>query len=172
MVMRVSLPVALSLAVTLRMPLASMSKVTSICGTPRGAGRNAAQLELAQGAVLRRHGPLALQHVHLDLGLRVGRRREGLGLLGGDGGVARNHRRGHAAQRLDGQGQRSHVEQQQILDLAGQHAGLHRGADGDHLVGVDAAMRLAAEELLHQLLNLGHAGLAAHQHHFVDLVRR
>ena len=33
-----SLFVALSLAVTLTMPLASMSKVTSICGTPRGAG--------------------------------------------------------------------------------------------------------------------------------------
>ncbi|AIB13213.1 hypothetical protein ABAZ39_14720 (plasmid) [Azospirillum argentinense] len=33
-----SLPVALSFAVTLTMPLASMSKVTSICGTPRGAG--------------------------------------------------------------------------------------------------------------------------------------
>ena len=33
-----SLPVALSLAPTLMMPLASMSKVTSICGTPRGAG--------------------------------------------------------------------------------------------------------------------------------------
>ena len=33
-----SLLVALSLAVTLRIPLASMSKVTSICGTPRGAG--------------------------------------------------------------------------------------------------------------------------------------
>ena len=33
-----SLPVALSLAVTLTMPLASMSKPTSICGTPRGAG--------------------------------------------------------------------------------------------------------------------------------------
>ena len=33
-----SLPVALSLAWTLTMPLASMSKVTSICGTPRGAG--------------------------------------------------------------------------------------------------------------------------------------
>src|SRR5579883_550581 len=32
-----SLPVALSLAETLTMPLASMSKVTSICGTPRGA---------------------------------------------------------------------------------------------------------------------------------------
>ena len=33
-----SLPVALSLAVTSRMPLASMSNVTSICGMPRGAG--------------------------------------------------------------------------------------------------------------------------------------
>eukprot|EP01139_Manchomonas_bermudensis_P020438 Amastigsp_a678787_14.p3 type:complete len:106 gc:universal Amastigsp_a678787_14:1035-718(-) len=32
------LPVALSSADTLRMPLASMSKVTSICGVPRGAG--------------------------------------------------------------------------------------------------------------------------------------
>ena len=33
-----SLPVPLSLAVTCTMPLASMSKVTSIWGTPRGAG--------------------------------------------------------------------------------------------------------------------------------------
>ena len=33
-----SLPVPLSLADTLTMPLASMSNVTSICGTPRGAG--------------------------------------------------------------------------------------------------------------------------------------
>ncbi len=31
-------PVPLSSAVTFKMPLASMSKVTSICGTPRGAG--------------------------------------------------------------------------------------------------------------------------------------
>ena len=33
-----SLPVALSLAVTLSTPLLSTSKVTSTCGTPRGAG--------------------------------------------------------------------------------------------------------------------------------------
>merc|ERR1719229_204348 len=33
-----SFPVLLSQADTFRMPLASMSKVTSICGTPRGAG--------------------------------------------------------------------------------------------------------------------------------------
>ena len=33
-----SFPVALSFADTFRIPLASMSKLTSICGTPRGAG--------------------------------------------------------------------------------------------------------------------------------------
>ena len=32
------LPVPMSLADTCTMPLASMSKATSICGTPRGAG--------------------------------------------------------------------------------------------------------------------------------------
>lgn len=32
------LPVALSLAVTFKIPFASMSKITSICGIPRGAG--------------------------------------------------------------------------------------------------------------------------------------
>ena len=38
MTMDCCLPVALSRAETLRMPLASMSNLTSICGMPRGAG--------------------------------------------------------------------------------------------------------------------------------------
>ena len=38
MVIACSLPVPLSLAVTLIIPLASISKVTSICGIPLGAG--------------------------------------------------------------------------------------------------------------------------------------
>jgi hypothetical protein len=46
-----SLPVPLSFAETLTMPLASMSKVTSICGTPRAAGRNADEIELAEQLV-------------------------------------------------------------------------------------------------------------------------
>eukprot|EP00444_Apocalathium_aciculiferum_P009101 CAMPEP_0183386406 /NCGR_PEP_ID=MMETSP0370-20130417/2306_1 /TAXON_ID=268820 /ORGANISM="Peridinium aciculiferum, Strain PAER-2" /LENGTH=52 /DNA_ID=CAMNT_0025564707 /DNA_START=26 /DNA_END=181 /DNA_ORIENTATION=- len=37
MVIWLDLPVDLSCAPTFRMPLASISKVTSICGTPRGA---------------------------------------------------------------------------------------------------------------------------------------
>ena len=38
MVMDCSLPLALSLAETERIPLASISNLTSICGTPLGAG--------------------------------------------------------------------------------------------------------------------------------------
>ena len=44
MVMCCSLPVPLSVAVTLTMPLASISNVTSICGTPRG-GHNTVEIE-------------------------------------------------------------------------------------------------------------------------------
>mmetsp|Transcript_151554 Transcript_151554/g.368053 ORF Transcript_151554/g.368053 Transcript_151554/m.368053 type:complete len:212 (-) Transcript_151554:912-1547(-) len=39
-----SLPVALSLALTFTIPLASMSKATSTCGTPRGAGGSPTRL--------------------------------------------------------------------------------------------------------------------------------
>ena len=56
-------------------------------------------------------------------------------------------RREHAAQRLDAERQRRHVEQQHVLDVALQHAGLDRGADGDDFVRIDALMRLLAEEV-------------------------
>ena len=52
----------------------------------------------------------------------------------------------------------------------GQHAGLDGGADGDHLVRVDALVGLAAGQLLDPLLHRGHAGHAAHEHDVVDLV--
>lgn len=58
----VSLPVLLS-AVTLRMPLASMSKVTSIWGTPRGA-EVPGQVELPQRVIVLGHSPFALVHLH------------------------------------------------------------------------------------------------------------
>ncbi len=41
-----SLPVDLSFALTLRIPFASMSNVTSICGSPRGAGAIPSSLKL------------------------------------------------------------------------------------------------------------------------------
>ncbi len=44
------------------MPLASMSNVTSICGTPRGAGGICFQIELAKDLVVRSHLAFALEH--------------------------------------------------------------------------------------------------------------
>ena len=58
------------------------------------------------------------------------------------------------------------------FDVALQHAGLDGRADGHDFVGVDALVRLLAEEALHDLLHLGHARHAADQNHFVDLAWR
>ncbi len=171
MVMVCSLPVALSFATTLTMPLASMSKVTSICGRPRGAGGRPTRWNRPKRPVVARHRALALQHVHLDAGLVVGRRREDLALLRRDRRIPRDERRHHAAQRFDPERQRRHVEQQQVLDLAGEHAALQRRADRDDFVRVDALVRLLAEEALDDVLHARHARRSADEHDFVDVGR-
>ena len=89
--------VAMSFAETFTMPLASMSNVTSICGTPRGAGGRPDEVEPSQRPVVARHRALALQHVHLDARLAVRRGREHLALARRDRRVARDQRRQHAA---------------------------------------------------------------------------
>ena len=164
-----SLPVALSLAVTLTMPLASMSKVTSICGTPRGAGgiptRSNWPSSLLSAAISR--SPWKTRMVtagwlssavekicDLLVGIVVLR---SISLVITPPSVSMPSDSGR------------HVEQQHVLDVALQHAALDRGADRDHLVRVDALVRLPAEELLHRLLDLGHAGLAADQDHLLDV---
>ena len=63
------------------------------------------------------------------------------------------------------------VEQQDVLDLALQHAGLDGGAHGDDLVRIDAGVRLLAEEVLHDLAHARHAGHAADQDDLVDVGR-
>ena len=141
MVIFCSLPVPRSLADTLTMPLASMSNVTSICGTPRGAGGMPTSWNLPSVLLYARHLALALQHVDLDLRLVVVGGREDLALARRDRGVALDQRRHHAAQGLDAERQRRDVEQQDVLDLAGEHAGLDGRADGDDLVRVDALVR-------------------------------
>ena len=151
------------------MPLASMSKVTSICGTPRGAGGSPARWNLPSVPVVARHRPLALQHVDLDARLVVRRGREHLALARRDRRVPRNQRRHHAAHRLDAERERRHVEQEQVLDLAGQHARLNRGADRDDFVRVHALVRLLAEQVLDDRLHARNARRAADEHDFVDL---
>ena len=65
--------------------------------------RDARELELADGLVVERHLPLALEHVDFDRGLVVFGRRENFGFFGRDRGVSLDQRGHHAAERLDAQ---------------------------------------------------------------------
>ncbi len=104
MVMCCSLPVPRSLAETFTMPLASISKVTSICGTPRRGRGNAVQLEAAEALVVMRHLALALKDIDLHGGLVVRGGGEHLALSRRDGGVALDKLGEHAAERLYAEG--------------------------------------------------------------------
>ena len=151
------------------MPLASMSNDDFDLRHSARSRRDAHQVEIAEHLVVGRHFALALEDADRHGILVVVRRGEDLRLLGRNGGVPVDQPCEHAAQRLDAERKRSHVEQQHVFHVALQHAGLNGGADGDHLVRVDALVRLLAEQLLHDFLYLRHAGHAADQNHFADL---
>ncbi|CAB4873131.1 unannotated protein [freshwater metagenome] len=105
----------------------------------------------------------------LDRGLVVLGGREDLRLLRRDRCVALDQARHDAALRLDAERQRGDVEQQDVLHVAGEHAGLDRRADGDDLVRIDAAVRLLAGQLLDLLLHGGHTRHPADEHDVLDL---
>jgi hypothetical protein len=77
-----------------------------------------------------------------------------------------------AAERFDAKGQRRDVEQKHILHVALQDAGLDRRARSDHLVRINATVRLLAEQVLDRLDDLGHARHAANQNDLLDLAGR
>ena len=105
------------------------------------------------------HGALALKHLNEHGGLVVLVGGEGLGLLGGDDGVAVDELGHHSAHGLNAQGQGGHIQQQQVVGglgrLAGKDAALHRRAVRHGLVGVHAVVELlAVEEILQQRAHL------------------
>ena len=126
-------------------------------------------MEFAQRPVLRRHGALALQHMHLNRCLAVGRRRKRFRLLRRDGRVPRNHRSRDSTQRLNRERQRSYIQQQQVFHFALQHAALNRRTHCDHFIRVHTLVPFASKQFFYNLLNARHTSLAADQHHFVDL---
>lgn len=121
-----------------------MSKATSICGTPRGAGWQTGQLEHPELLVVRRDLALALVDLDLHGGLVVLGGGEDLGPLGRDRRVPLDELGHDAALGLDAEGQRGHVEEQDVLDLTLEDTGLQGGADGDDLVRVDALVGVLA----------------------------
>ena len=92
-----------------------------------------------------------------------------LGLAGRDGGVAVDHLGHDAAHGLNAQGQRGHIEKQDALDVAGEHAALNSCAHSDDLVRVHRHVRLLARHVLHKLLNRRHTGGATNKDDLIDV---
>ena len=152
------------------MPLASMSNVTSTCGTPRGAGGMPTSWNLPsvllKPAISR--SPWSTW-ISTDVWPssaveKISDLRVGMVVLRSISFVITP-----PLVSMPSESGR-HVEQQDVLDLALEHAGLDGRADGDDLVRVDAAVRLLAEELLDLVPHGGHAGHAADEDDLADVL--
>ena len=171
MVIFCSLPVAMSFAATLTMPLASMSKVTSTCGTPRGAGGrptrwNRPSVRLSRASGRSPCSTCTSTLVWLSVAVEnISLFRVGIVVLRGISVVITPP---SVSMPSD-----SGVTSSSSTSLTSpvEHAALDGRADRHDFVRIDALVRLLAEELAHQLLDLRHARRAADQHDLVDLRR-
>ena len=153
------------------MPLRSMSKVTSICGTPRGAGAMPVSSNVPSGLLSRASSRSPWKTWMSTCDWLSSAVVNDLGRLGRDRRVALDQLGHDPALGLDAEAQRGDVDQQDVLALALEDAGLQGGADGDDLVRVHALVGLlAAGQLLDELGDGGHPGRAADEDDVVDLV--
>jgi hypothetical protein len=118
-----------------------------------------------------RHLTLSLKNVNFNGRLAVRGRTEGLTLFRGNGGIFLDQFRKDATQCLDPQGERRHVQKQNILHIALQHTPLNGGADGHHFIGVHPFVGLFSEDLGNLCLNPRHPRHAAHQNHVINIAR-
>ena len=138
-------------------------------GNAAGGGGNVTEDEAADGTVVLTQAALTLENVNFHARLVVGGRRVDLRLLGGDGRVGFDHLVEHTAHHLDTEAQRSHVEEQNVLNVSAQHATLDSGTYGNHLIGVNPLVRLLTEELLYGFLDGGDTGGTTYEDHLVDV---
>ncbi len=127
------------------------------------------QIEPAERLVVRSALTLTLQNMNRHRSLIVVGGREDLRCLCRNRRILLDQSGHHLPERLDPQRQRGHVEQQHVLDVARQHAGLDRRAHGHDLVRIDVLARLLAEEVSDLLDDLRHPRLTADQDDIVDL---
>ena len=147
-----------------------MSKVTSICGMPRGAGGMPSRMNRPSVLLSAAKSRSPWRTWISTCDCESDAVEKTCDLLRRDGRVALDQLGHDAAERLDPERQRGHVEEQDVLDVAGQDAGLDRRADRHDLVRVDALVRLlAAEHLLDRFDDRRHAGHAADEDHLVDV---
>lgn len=140
-------------------------------GNTAVSGGNANKLEVAQHLVVTDELTFTLVDLDLDSGLHVSSGGEGLGLLGGDGGVAVDQTGEDTAEGLDTEGKGSDIEQENVSDLTSQNGTLDSGTDGNGLVRVDGLGGLTAEDGLDGLSDLGHTGHTTDKDDILDVAR-
>ena len=142
-------------------------------GNTTGSGGNASKLELSEEVVVLGASTLTLEDLDQDTGLVVGVGGEGLGLLGGDSGVALNQRSHDTTSGLNTEGKRSDIEKQDLVGglgrlVTGQDSGLDGGTVGNGLIGVDGLVGVLVEEVGDELLDLGDTGGTTDKDDLVD----
>lgn len=139
-----------------------------------GCGGDTGKLELAEEVVVLRSGTFTLVHLDEHTGLVVGVRGEGLGSLGGDGGVSLDKSSHDTTSGLDTSGEGSDIEEEDVLGLLGrvtaQDSSLDSGTVSDGLIGVDALVGLlAVEEVGDELDDAGNTGGATNEDDLVHV---
>merc|ERR1719410_455778 len=134
---------------------------------------NSSEIELAEEMVVLGHGSLSLIDLDGDSWLVVRVGGEGLGLLGGDGGVPLDQGGHHSSGCLDTKRQRSNIKKQQIRNsfrgVSSEDGGLDSCSVGHSLIRVDRLVQfLSVEEVLEQLLDLGDSSRSSNQDNVVD----
>lgn len=139
-----------------------------------GRRRDAGELELAHKVVVLRASALAFEDLDEDTRLVVGEGGEGLGLLGGDGGVALDEGGHDTTSGLNAEGERRDVEKKDLVGGLGrsvtrEDSGLDGSTVGNSLIGVDGlAGLLAVEEVGDELLDLGDTSGTTDEDDLVD----
>ena len=138
-----------------------------------GRRGNASKLELTEQVVVLGTSTLTLVDLDQDTRLVVRVGGEGLGLLGGDGGVTLDERSHDTTSGLDTDGQRRDIEQQDLVgglggSVTGQDSSLDGSTVGNSLVGVDGLVGVLVEEVGDETLDLGDTGGTTDQDDLVD----
>ena len=130
---------------------------------------NTGQLESAQSDIACCHFSFTLHYVNVYCSLVVSCGGEDLALLGRNGCISFNQSGCYAAQSFDGQGQRSYVQQQDVVYFTSQYACLDCSTCSYTFVRVDALEWFLAGYSLYCFLYSRDSGGTAYQDYLIDV---
>jgi DNA primase large subunit len=135
---------------------------------------NARKLELSEQVVVASHTTLTFINLNEDSRLVISECGENLVLLGGDGSVARNENSHDTTSSLETKGERSNIEQEDIVKLlvldTSEDGSLDGSTISNSLIRVDRLVELLTiEEVLEELLDLGDTGRTTDEDDLVNL---